>query len=158
MGFPYYNKVIESLNSTSWYTLIINVESVSYDERIIPIIYVPADKGKIITDFELKDYNGNVSLGKPVKMLGFEFSQVPQTFQVEYCSMLGLLSVFYECDYFDSKRNLHKREASSTHNPNFAMARQVINDHTVRYHCKSPVGDSFDAMVFTVEWNENNVN
>ena len=153
LGFPFFNVAIESFEPNKWYLLRIKVEAIAYDDRIIPIIYVPAGKGRIITDFELEDISGNVSRGVPVKMLGLESKQ-HQNSEVKYLSKLGLLSVSYGCDYFDEKPNLHKRESSSTGNPDFAMIRQIVNEHMVRYRCKSPVGDSFDAMVFTIEWIE----
>ena len=150
LGFPFFNIAIESLDPNKWYLLRIRVESIEYNYRILPIICIPAGKGKIIADFELKDINGNISRGAPVKMLGLESKYS----EIKYLSTLGLISVEYECDYFDEKTNLHKRESSSTGNPDFAMIRKNVNEHMVRYCCKSPVGDLFDAMIFTIEWIE----
>lgn len=151
LGFPYFNVTVEKLEANKWYTLRVNVESVAYDNRIIPIISAPAGQGQIIADFELTDLRGNVTLGKPVKMLGFELAK-HREFQVDYRSKLGLLSVAYECDYFDVKQNLHIRQSSSTGDPDYAINKQIVNDHMIRYYCKSPLDDSFDAMVFTIEW------
>lgn len=153
LGFPFFNVAIENLEPNKWYLVRVKLESTAYDDRIIPIIGVPAGKGKIIADFELRDVRGNVSLGKPVKMLGFELEQHHMS-EVKYLSVLGLLSVEYECDYFDEKQNLYKRQASSTGDPSFAMKKEIINNHLVKYRCKSPIGNSFDAMVFTIEWTE----
>ena len=126
LGFPFFNVAIENLEPNKWYLVRVKLEST---------------------------VRGNVSLGKPVKMLGFELEQ-HQMSEVKYLSVLGLLSVEYECDYFDEKQNLYKRQASSTGDPSFAMKKEIINNHLVKYRCKSPIGNSFDAMVFTIEWTE----
>jgi hypothetical protein len=47
---------------------------------------------------------------------------------------------------------LNTRESSSTGNPSLAIRREVIDEHTIRYYCKSPVSDSFEALIFTVGW------
>ncbi len=155
-GFPYYNVSIETLEPNQWYSLAINMESIGYKDRILPIISVPAGKGQIITDFELTDLRGNKSLGKPVKMLGLTLDLAHRECNVKYYSALGILAVGYECDYLDTAQNLHMRESSSTGATNFAMTKQMVNDHMVRYHCKSPVEDSFDAMIFTIKWTKCN--
>ena len=153
LGFSFLNIAIENLAPDTWYVLRIKVESVAYDNRISPIIDASGGKGTILADWELVDLRGNVKRGVPVKMLGLNLKQ-DETAEVKFRSTLGLLSVFYECDYFDAKIGLHMREACDTGSPYFAMIRQIVNDHMVRYRCKSPVGESFNAMVFTVEWIE----
>jgi len=154
LDFLAYNVAVEHLEAKKWYALKIKVESILYDERIIPIINVPASKGQIVTDLDLTDIDGKSVSTHSVKMLGLEWDDGHREFEVEYYSALGLLSVQYECDYFDSKQNLHMRKSSSTGDPDFAIIRQVVDDHKVRYCCKSPLNDTFDAMVFTIEWEE----
>lgn len=56
-------------------------------------------------------------------MLGLELNLTHREAEVEYRSALGVLSVAYECDYFDVKQNLHKRQSSSTGDPDFAMTK-----------------------------------
>lgn len=154
LGFPFFNVAIETLKANKWYLLRVNVESLVYDNRIIPILSAPAGKGQLITNLKLTNMRGDEIQGKPVKVLGLELNLTHREAEVEYRSALGVLSVAYECDYFDVKQNLHKRQSSSTGDPDFAMTKQVVNDHMVRYHCKSPVEDSFNAMTFTIEWIE----
>lgn len=152
-GIDTFNVAVEQIAPKKSFFIKIKVESIFYDQRILPIISVPAQKGKIIADFATYDYSGKKT-EKPVKMLGFEQNNNVDEYQIEYFSDLGLLSVEYQCDYFDKTTNLSKRESSSTGNPNFAMRRQPINDYTVRYCCKSPTDVSFDALIFTVQWKE----
>lgn len=151
LGYPYLNIAIEKIIPEKWYSLKITVEDINYDKKINPVISVPAMKGEIICDFELIDYNGNVSKGKPVKMLGFEINCKKRQYEVRYKSKLGLLSVFYECDYFDEKQNLHMRQSSFGGNPAFAMEKHIVSDCITKFCCKVPGRNSFDAMVFTVE-------
>ena len=50
------------------------------------------------------------------------------------------------------QQKINKREASGTGNPYLAMRKQNLDKNTVKYYCKSPNKDSFDALVFTVHW------
>ena len=149
---PFYLNVVETLEKNQWYSLRIVVESLNYEDAISPVIKVAFGEGQIITDFEVRNFEGKASVGKPIKMLSFE-PEKPEEYNVTFQGELGLLSVQYECSYFDAKRRLYRTELSgTTGGPEFAIRREPINDHSVRYFCKSPVNDSFDAMVFTVEW------
>ena len=150
------NIVIEKVPSKKWLSISIKVESVSYDKRIIPIIGVPGGKGKIVSIHEVTDLKGNTFQNKPVKVLGLLHDDSIPEHKINYYSDLGLISVEYECDYFDDKSNLYKRESSSTGNTYFAMKRQVVDEYTIRYYCKSPMHDSYDALVFSVHWESRN--
>ncbi len=152
-GFPILNVAVEKLEPQKWYLITVRAESVAHEEKIGPFIEVSGLKGKIIADFELVDYKGNISLGKPVKMLSCDLYE-GESFMVKYFSKSGFLSVGYWCDYFDTAVNLHKSESSSTRNTDFAMKREEISGNKVRYCCKEPMYDSFDAIIFTAEWNE----
>ncbi len=152
MGYPILNVAIEKLDSEKWFLLKINIESKNYDKRIGPLISMPAGKGGIITDFEVEDLRGKKSIGKPIKMLCLLPNKENETTTVRYQSKLGLLSVSYECDYYDKLQNLHMRQSSDTGHPYFAMKRKVLNDNKVQYHCKNPLNDSFDALIFSLEW------
>lgn len=151
-GIDYFNFAVESIEANQWFLIKIKVESILYDKRILPIISVPAAKGKIITDCRLYNDKGEEKTGKPVKMLALEMNQYVGEKTVKFFSELGLVGVEYQCDYFDSTVKLNKREASFTGNPDFAMKRQIIDDHTIRYYCKDPNSQSFDALVFSLQW------
>ena len=152
-GFPFYNIAIEELKPNIWHWVVVNIEYIGYSDRITPIIIAPGGKGKILSDFAVYDLKGNIKSGKAIKILSLELDKKHPKAQVKYQSILGLLGVEYECDYFDAKQNLHMRQASSASH-DFAMKREVVNDHMIRYYCKSPIGDSFDALIFTVQWIE----
>lgn len=51
LGYPFLDVAIETLEANKWYTLKVKMESIAYEEKIAPIIYVPASKGKILTGF-----------------------------------------------------------------------------------------------------------
>lgn len=155
LGFPFFNTAIENLEKNKSHLLKITIDSVSYKDRIVPIIAVPAGQGQIITNGEVIDLKGNKWLNKPVKMLGLESEKSVQ-FEVQYISQLGLLEVGYECDYFDNKSNLNMRQSSSTGDPDFAMVRHQVSDNKVQYCCKSPLTNSFDALIFSIEWEKTN--
>ena len=149
LGYPFLDVAIETLEANKWYTLKVKMESIAYEERIAPTIYVPASKGKILTDFTVFDFYGKESRGKPIQMLECELAQ-----QEEMKVKLGLLSVHYSCRYYVEWEKRYRIASSMDAGISFAMVREPVNDHMVRYRCKSPLEDSFDAMVFTIEWTE----
>ncbi|MBS5570987.1 MAG: hypothetical protein KHX22_06925 [Clostridiales bacterium] len=51
LGYPFLKIAIETLAANKWYTLKVKLESIAYEEKIAPIIYVPASKGKVLTGF-----------------------------------------------------------------------------------------------------------
>lgn len=152
LGYPYYNTVVEKLKPKTWYTITIAIESVAYSKKIFPMISVSAGKGKIITDFSIKDFYGKEKKsGTPIKMLCLELKENEKE-KVKFISDLGRLSVEYEGECFNRSLNCDLSEFSGGGTSNYAMMREVVNDHKVRYNCKSPEDDSFDALIFTVEW------
>ena len=151
LGYPYYNDVIENIEPSKWYKLKMIVEAINYDNYLRYALHIHDKEGKIIGDGIITDINGNVTKKKFVKMLVFDVNP-NETNEVYIYSSIGALSIVYGCDYYDPLVKLHKRELSSTWNPNFAMIREEIEDNKVRYRCKSPLSDSFDALVFTAEW------
>jgi len=149
------NVAVERIEPNKWHVVRVSVESASYDKRIIPVLSaLPAKKGQIVADFEVWNYDGVPVGNKPVKVLGFEFDDNKFEYQVEYFSDLGIFSVQYECDYFDSKMNLNRRAHSCSEDTELAMRREIVDGNTIRYYCKSPVDCSFDALVFKIHWEE----
>ena len=154
-GNDTFNVAVEHIEQNKWYVIRVIVESVSYDKRIVPVLSaLPAKKGKIVADFEMWNYNGVSVRNKSVKVLGFEFDDNKFEYEVEYFSDLGIISIQYECDYFDSKMNLNRRAHSCSEDPALAMRREIVDVNTIRYYCKSPIDSSFDALVFNVHWEE----
>jgi len=151
LGYPYYNDVIENIEPSKWYKLKMIVEAINYDNYLRYALHIHDKEGKIIGDGIITDINGNVTKKKFVKMLVFDVNP-NETNEVYIYSSIGALSIVYGCDYYDPLVKLHKRELSSTGNALFAMIREEIKDNKVRYRCKSPLSDSFDALVFTAEW------
>ena len=149
-GKEVFSTVIERIEPNEWYLLRIKIEKIDYSRRIIPIIEVPAGKGKIITDLKLYDVDLRPTNKKEVKMLGIEIDTSCTEYTVRYISDLGLLTVGYECDFFDSFQNTVKRESSFSDGYNFAIKRKQIDEQTIEYFCKSPVSDNFNALVFTL--------
>lgn len=154
LGYPYYNTVVEKLKPKTWYIITIAIESIDYSKKICPMISVSAGKGKIITDFPIEDlYNRKKESGTPIKMLSLELEQNEKE-KVKFISDLGRLSIEYEAECFNIVMNYDMSISSDNDTSDFAMIREVINDHKIRYNCKSPEDDSFDALIFTVEWTE----
>lgn len=153
LGYPYLLKDVVNINSSDEASLSVVVESISYDEKIIPVISVPAQKGMISTSFELFNYKGELSKDNKTKVLGVDLSDEHKSTVVQYKSDLSLLAVNYECWCYNMILKKTLPESSMCGKTNYAMSKEVVSENKIRYFCKSPDSDSFDAMVFTVEWN-----
>ena len=153
LGYPYLLKDVVNINSSDEVNLSVVVESISYNEKIIPVISVPAQKGMISTSFELFNYKGELSKDNKTKVLGVDLSDEHKSTVVQYKSDLSLLAVNYECWCYNMILKKTLPESSMCGKINYAMSKEVVSENKIRYFCKSPDSDSFDAMVFTVEWN-----
>ena len=153
LGYPYLLKDVVNINSSDEVSLSVVVESISYNEKIIPVISVPAQKGMISTSFELFNYKGELSKDNKTKALGVDLSDEHKSTVVQYKSDLSLLAVNYECWCYNMILKKTLPESSMCGKINYAMSKEVVSENKIRYFCKSPDSDSFDAMVFTVEWN-----
>ena len=148
LGYPYLNTDMIQLQPNERYHIHVQVESRSYEGRMIPIITVPAQKGSIVSNLELTDYEGNIKTGQEVKMLGL----LTDVAEFDYRSELGLLGVSYECDYFDDRLRVMQRIDSGLGYPNFAMLREDLSENKVLYRCKTPVKDNYEGLVFSITW------
>ena len=99
--------------------------------------------GKVISQEKIKK-------GK-LKWFGFLWKESKKEIELDYWSDLGLLAVEYECDYHYERMGIFTRAVSSFEH-RLAMRREEVDDHTVRYYCKSPIADTFDALVFSIQW------
>ena len=85
------------------------------------------------------------------KMLGVYFDNKPfPPFEME--AQLGLLSVAYQCEYFDASAGCFRRDSSQGAALSYGMLKEQIGENKIVYHCKAPFADSFDAFSFSVEW------
>ena len=148
LGYPFLNNDIIQLNPKTTYYIQISIEQNLYPMRILPVISVPGGKGEITAN-ELYDYN---SSSKKVKALGLILNPQHSVTAVQYQSDLGLLGVSFQCDYYDHKLQLITRKDSSSGDPHYAMIAEKISENKIRYRCKMPNMDSFDAFVFIIEW------
>ena len=153
IGGDVFHEVVDEIPKNQWLDLKISIEKLNYEQRIIPVLTVPGLKGQIITDWNLRDIYGRVKPSRtPVKQIGVEINGQLEECHIKYKSDLGLCSVSYEYDCYDDRMKCLMPIYSSSGNSKHALKREPIDDHTIRYYCKSPISDSFDALVFTVSW------
>ncbi len=119
--------------------------------KIYPWFKAPSGMGSILTDVELTDYRGKKSIGKPVKLLATEISAENRSFRFSYSSDCGVLSVGFFCEFYDQKQHLHTGGFSSGAEGLY-MLREDMGPSCVLYRCKSRNADTFDSLVFSVEW------
>lgn len=152
LGFPYLNTDIIELDLSVTYNIRVRIESCPCCGRYTPIFGVPSGMGWIIANNSVVDYKGELSIGKKVKIFGFLCDSIHCETEFKYKSSLGLLSISYECEYYDEKQNLTIRKASNTGDPRFAMNVEILSQNKNRYSCRVIDSDSSDCLVFTVTW------
>lgn len=147
----YYRVDVQNLNFTDSCLLTVELESVAYEHKIFPVISVPNLQGSIKTDFDVVDIYGNKNNKKIVKMLSVGIERDNPLCRFVYQSDLGLMAIHYECECYDQILKTHVIKSSFSMN-DFAMKKEVISKNKIRYYCKSPFEENFDAMVFSVGW------
>lgn len=152
LDYPYINTDIISLEPNVKYRVRVNFESATYSGRIIPGITVPLGEGGILTDFSVIDIRGRETARKPIKMLGCQIDPERREIEFLYWTRIGLMGIWYECEYFDDKQRLMIRQSSNTGNAGYAMIRELLAENKIRYRCKIPTKDSFDGLVFSIKW------
>ena len=123
-------------------------------DRMIPLFGVADKIGSIQCKNNLLDINENISKTNQTKVLGLIIDPPFQKAHFSFQSKKGLMSVGYQCDYYNNRTKLHMRENSAGASLAFAMIKTIISERKIKYSCKSPIADSFDAFVFCVEWAE----
>ncbi len=83
-------------------------------------------------------------------MLGVDVNINNPRSTFEFQSALSLLSVHYECECYDeSLKSFIMKSSLSIRS--LAMRKEIISDNKVRYYCKSPNEESFNAMIFSIK-------
>ncbi len=157
LGYPYLNDSVEKLKPNTCYNINVIMESSVYENSVSAIIHEPLYNQVILPDFPVIEVRTKkVKQGKKISMLEISYDNPGKSVDFKYeTTELGLMSVAYFCDYFDKVSPKVKiGKVSSDGWIDYAMKREVISDNKIRFHCKSPLKDTFDALVFTVEWTE----
>ena len=152
--FPCYKKDIIKLEPKKWHSVKVTFESSNFlNEKIIPIISIPVGEGEIkLENFIPNTVNDSV-VSKKIKAVGIMINNGRQYSLFSVKSNLGFMSVAYQCEYFDSKMNVYKREISQGAQLTFGMKKEKISENKFLYYCKSGLGllGDFNAFVFSVE-------
>lgn len=154
MGFPILKSDVFDVKPNTQYSVTLKKLSSAYSYKIGTIISVPAGKGKIIVDKEVFDmYNRAKKPGTPIKayLIGFE-NYDEESFI--YLSTIGKMGVDYHCQYFEKWLNAITSGSSDGADLRFAMKKEIVADNKIIYRCKSVSEENFDALVFSVEFNE----
>lgn len=136
----------------------VTVAAVSYGDKAKiyrPVISV-VGKGAIKVSGKLLDtYNNEVDC-KETRVLVTLLDENRRSTTVTALSKLGLIDIYYQCEYYDERMRLHTREMSNGANLLFGMKKLVVSDNEFLYYCKSPTAlnystDCFNAFVFSVK-------
>lgn len=151
-GYPFLKMDVIKLNANQLYVIKLQVEKKKHNDNASMIIGAAGGNGKVITDWELINFYGENVNRKDTEILQVTVDSDVSEYTVTFISGLGLLCVEYGCEYYDEKMKVKKMETSFSGSARFSMTKEIVSDNKVRYSCKDPVSDSYEALVFTVEW------
>ena len=117
-----------------------------------PVICV-VGKGEIKVENQLFDFNMNRCTCKSTRMLIPLFDENRSTISVRVSSQLGLVSVAYQCEYFDDRMNLYVQEISDGPKLSYGMKKSDVSDNEFVYYCKNPCicDDNFESYAFSIK-------
>ena len=152
LGYPFLNADLIELEKNAEYEVFVSVEKSDYDDEIYPMFTIPAKKGFLLTDFPVTNLKGKTSIGKAITCLCLQISQQSTSSDFRCLSESGLLQVCFSCKYQCPHSPRVRITENSDCGPALVMKREIISENKYLYHCKSPVSDSFDNLVFSVTW------
>ena len=150
-GAPFLKTDVILLKAGAKYLFDVTFLEAAHPDKIYPWFKAPCGIGAIRTEAELTDYRGRKSVGKPVKMLAAGISAENRSFRFSYSSDCGTLAVGFFCEYYDQQLRI-KTGGYSSGADCLYLLREDPGPNRVLYRCKSRYADSFDSLVFTVEW------
>ena len=116
-------------------------------------------KGSIKVNSQLLDIDGKAVDCKETRILIPLFNETRNSTTVRVSSKAGLISVWYQCEYYDESVKAYTIEMSDGANLSYGMKKQLISDNEFLYHCKSPTDstDNFDVYAFSVKIEESDI-
>lgn len=151
---PIYMTDIISVKKNCVYDVSIKIKSIKCNNDIFPKISIAGTKGFIFSENKLKNIDNELVDYNRTRVLVVTIDQNNPISNLRLISDEGLIKIDYFCSYFDSRNNVLIKAASNSGNLGFGMIKRIINDNLFEYRCKSVFSENFDAMVFTIEWNE----
>ncbi len=152
---PIYLQDIIELKPNCLYSISVNVKLINCSYEIHPIIGVASLNGKIITHGLLRNIDEEIVDYNETKVLILLLDENNSSSEIEFIAEDGFVSIGYHCSFYDEKMQIIKKMSSDC-NCSFGMQKRIISKTCIEYSCKSIFADSFDALVFTLEWKETN--
>lgn len=150
-GAPFLKTDVILLEAGVNYRFDVTFLEAAHPDKIYPWFKAPCGIGAIWTEVELTDYRGRKSVGKPVRMLETGISAENRSFRFSYSSDCGALAVGFFCEYYDQQLHI-KTGGYSSGADCLYLLREDPGPNRVLYRCKSRYADSFDSLVFSLEW------
>lgn len=150
-GVPFLKTDVILIEKGANYQFDVTFLEASHPNKIYPWFKAPCGIGAILTKVELTDYRGRKSIGKPVRMLAAGISAENRVFRFSYSSDCGALAVGFFCEYYDQQLHI-KTGGYSSGAEGLYMLREDLEPNRILYRCNSRYADSFDSLLFLVEW------
>ena len=157
--FPCYQKDV--INIPENYETNVKITVLSYGDKTKiyrPVIGV-VGKGTIKVSGELLDIGRRKVDYKETRILIPLFDRNINSTTETVFSKSGLMSIWYQCEYYDERMKLYTIEMSDGAKLSYGMKKSIVSDNEFIYYCKSPTApndaeDAFNAFVFSVKISE----
>ena len=150
-GAPLLKKDVIRIEKDKLYRFHISFIKATHSLMITPCFKVTGLKGYINTETDITNFTGKKSKNQSVQMLVPYINEVKRDFYFSYQSELGLISVYFSCEYDDDYQHLRIRRGSDSWEGLY-MIRTDVNDNSVIYQCRAEGAAEFESLVFLVEW------
>ena len=151
--FPCYQRDVISIPENRETAIVITALSFGDDTKTYRPVISVVGKGWIQVENELYNMHGEKSSHKQTRMLVTLLNPSCTSTLVKVNSKSGLISIAYQCEYYDERRGVYMREVSDGANLSYAMKKQEISDNEYVYLCKNPsVHDAiFESFSFLIK-------
>lgn len=151
--FPCYKRDVISIPENQ--ETIITLNALSFADNINqyrPVISVVGE-GTIKVEHNLFMPSGKKSKSKKTRIFVALLDVNRNSTSFSVISKSGLISIAYQCEYYDERMRLHKCEFSDGANLAYGMKRKNMKNNKVVYYCNNPTNctDTFDSFVFSIE-------
>ena len=154
--FPCYKSDV--INIPENRDITVTVTALSYGDKTK--IYRPAigvvGKGTIKVNGELFDIERRNVDYKETRILIPMLDRNRTSTSHTVFSKSGLMSIWYQCEYYDERMRAYTIEMSDGAKLSYGMKKSILCDNEFIYYCKSPTvpndaKDAFNAFVFSVK-------
>lgn len=154
--FPCYQSDVISIPQNSETSITITALDYKDNTKIYRPVISVVGKGVIKMDGVLFNTDRKKCDYKETRILIPLLNTNRTSMSARIVSKSGLISIAYQCEYYDERMKLYTAEMSDGAKLTYGMKKQNVSDSEFVYYCKSPtepndLSNSFDSFIFSIK-------